>query len=64
MKIRYVWWAQRRGYVRNTLKDAKCDLWPGIATGVDNVLTTRAYYRSTYVFVTRRSDQALRPDTG
>lgn len=56
MKIRYVWWAQRRGFVRNTLKDAKCDLWPGIADGVDNVATTRPYYRSTYVFVTRSSD--------
>lgn len=56
MKIRYVWWAQRRGFVRNTLKDARCDLWPGIATGVENVVTTRPYYRSTYVFVTRRSD--------
>jgi mxaJ protein len=57
MKIRYVWWAQRRGFVRNTLKDAKCDLWPGIADGVENVTTTRPYYRSTYVFVTRRRDE-------
>jgi mxaJ protein len=55
MKVRYVWWAQRRGYMRNTLRDARCDLWPGIAAGVDTVLTTRPYYRSTYVFVTRRS---------
>ncbi len=55
MRIRYVWWAQRRGYMRNTLTDARCDLWPGIAAGVNNVLTTRPYYRSTYVFVTRRS---------
>ena len=57
MKVRYVWWAQRRGFVRNTLKDAKCDLWPGIAAGVDNVQTTRPYYRSTYVFVTRTSSR-------
>ncbi len=55
MKVRYVWWAQRRGYMRNTLRDARCDLWPGIAAAVDNVLTTRPYYRSTYVFVTRQS---------
>ncbi len=52
-QISYVWWAQRRGYVRNTLNEAKCDIWPGVATGVDNVATTRPYYRSTYVFVTR-----------
>jgi len=55
MQLRYVWWAQRRGYMRNTLRDARCDLWPGIAAGVDNVLTTHPYYRSTYVFVSRRS---------
>jgi mxaJ protein len=55
-KLAYVWWAQRRGYVRSTLNEAKCDLWPGIAAGVDNVATTRPYYRSTYVFVTRMSE--------
>jgi mxaJ protein len=53
--VRYVWWAQRRGYVRNTLSEAKCDLWPGVARGVERVATTRPYYRSTYVFVTRAS---------
>ncbi len=51
--ISYVWWAQRRGYVRNTLGEAKCDIWPGVASGVDTVTTTKPYYRSTYVFVTR-----------
>jgi mxaJ protein len=52
-KLNYVWWAQRRGYVRNTLKDRRCDLWPGVASGVEMLGTTRPYYRSTYVFVTR-----------
>lgn len=55
-KLSYVWWAQRRGYVRSTLKEAKCDLWPGVAAGVDNVAGTQPYYRSTYVFVTRASE--------
>jgi mxaJ protein len=52
-QVSYVWWAQHRGYVRSTLGEAKCDLWPGVATGVDRMATTRPYYRSTYVFVTR-----------
>ena len=56
--IAYVWWAQRRGYIRNTLGSDMCDLWPGVAKGVDMVLTTAPYYRSTYVFVTR-ADQPL-----
>jgi mxaJ protein len=51
--VSYTWWAQRRGYVRNTLKADRCDLWPGVASGVDRLATTRAYYRSSYVFVTR-----------
>ena len=51
--ITYVWWAQRRGYARNTLGSDACDLWPGVAKGVDRVNTTVPYYRSTYVFVTR-----------
>jgi mxaJ protein len=54
--VNYVWWAQRRGYVRNTLNEAKCDIWPGVASGVDMVATTRPYYRSTYVFVSRAKD--------
>jgi mxaJ protein len=52
-KISYVWWAQRRGFARNTLNEGKCDVWPGVASGVDKMATTRPYYRSTYVFVTR-----------
>jgi len=51
--VSYVWWAQRRGYVRNTLNDSKCDVWPGMASGVNLAATTHPYYRSTYVFVTR-----------
>lgn len=53
-EVVYEWWAQRRGFVRNTLNAGKCDLIPGIATGVDSVATTEPYYRSTYVFVFRR----------
>jgi len=52
-RIEYVWWAQRRGFVRNTLGASKCDLWPGVATGIERIASTHPYYRSTYVFVTR-----------
>ena len=53
-KLRYVWWAQRRGYIRNTIGEGKCDLWPGVAAGVEMLVTTRPYYRSSYMFVTRQ----------
>jgi mxaJ protein len=55
-RLDYVWWAQRRGYVRNTLNERKCDFWPGIGSNVEMVATTRPYYRSTYMFVSRESD--------
>jgi mxaJ protein len=57
--VRYTWWPQRRGFIRNTLAAGKCDLVMGIPYGAERVLTTRPYYRSTYVFVYRR-DHHLR----
>jgi mxaJ protein len=56
LPVSYVWWAQRRGYVRNTLNEEKCDIWPGVAAGVEKLATTRPYYRSTYMFVTKAHD--------
>ena len=54
-KLDYVWWAQRRGYVRNTLNERACDFWPGVGSNVEMLATSRPYYRSTYMFVTRES---------
>jgi mxaJ protein len=50
----YTWWAQRRGFLRNTLNAGQCDVVIGYPSHADAVLTTKPYYRSTYVFVTRR----------
>lgn len=52
-KVTYVWWAQRRGFVRRTLYSDLCDLWPGVAAQQELLLPTQPYYRSAYVFVTR-----------
>ena len=52
--VEYTWWAQRRGFVRNTLKANTCDLVVGTVAGMEMLATTRPYYRSTYVFVSRR----------
>ncbi len=49
--VRYTWHPQRRGFIRETLKAGLCDLVIGVPTGYDLVLTTKPYYRSTYVFV-------------
>jgi mxaJ protein len=53
-RLEYDWWAQRRGFVRNTLAAGGCDVLLGIPASFDRALRTRPYYRSTYVFVTRR----------
>jgi mxaJ protein len=52
-RLEFVWWAQRRGFVRNTLGANACDLWMEVPARFDPVLATRPYFRSTYVFVTR-----------
>jgi quinoprotein dehydrogenase-associated probable ABC transporter substrate-binding protein len=53
-RLETTFWAERRGHIRMTLKAHRCDVILGIPAGSEMVLTTRPYYRSTYVFVTRR----------
>lgn len=52
--LEYTWWAQRRGYVRNTLNAGACDVFIGVPASFGLAETTRPYYRSTYVFVAKR----------
>lgn len=51
--VEYVWRPQRRGFVRNTLKQGTCDVVMGVPAGYDMLWPTSSYYQSTYVFVTR-----------
>lgn len=53
LPVRYVWWPQRRGFARNTLNAGSCDLIAGVPAGYEMAATTRPYYTSSYVFVTR-----------
>lgn len=54
-RLEYAWWPQRRGFVRNTLRAGLCDVIIGVPSSFELAATTRPYYRSTYVFVTRRN---------
>jgi len=54
VKVEYTWWAQRRGFVRNTLKAGLCDVVIGMPSSMELALTTAPYYRSTYAFVFRK----------
>lgn len=51
--VTYTWHAQRRGFIRETLKAKECDVVMGLPKGLDLADTTQPYYRSGYVFVTR-----------
>jgi mxaJ protein len=53
-EIRYTWRAQRRGFFRETLRNGECDLILGVPAGFERALTTAPYYRSSYVFVSRK----------
>jgi quinoprotein dehydrogenase-associated probable ABC transporter substrate-binding protein len=52
---RYIWWGQRRGFIRNTmnatLEEARCEVVIAVPKEYDLVRTTKPYFRSTYVFV-------------
>ena len=52
--IQFVWWPQRAEFVEKRLKAQTCDLVMGITSSFDLMVPTRPYYRSTYVFVSRR----------
>jgi mxaJ protein len=51
--VHYRWWAQRRGFIRNTVGAQLCDLIPGTIAGIPMLRTTAPYYRSSYVFISR-----------
>ena len=53
-KVEYTWWAQRRGFIRNTLKAGRCDVVIGVPSNYDQALTTQPYYRSSYALVYRK----------
>jgi len=53
-RVTYTWWAQRRGFVRNTLKlDSATSSW-ACRPASGSWRSPQPYYRSSYVFVSRR----------
>lgn len=53
-KLEYTWWSQHKSFASHSLDAGACDLVIGVPTSLPGVLATRPYYRSTYVFVSRR----------
>lgn len=52
-KIEYVFWTDPRYYIRDFLEKGLCDLTLGVDKGDPRVLTTKPYYRSGYVFISK-----------
>jgi mxaJ protein len=52
----FVWTRSRRGFLREQFNRNRCDLLMGVPQGMKGVATTEPYYRSSYVFVTRRRE--------
>ena len=55
-KVEYVTWTDPRYYIRDTLDKGLCDVVLGVDKGDPRVLTTQPYYRSGYVFISRKTD--------
>jgi quinoprotein dehydrogenase-associated probable ABC transporter substrate-binding protein len=54
MQVSYFWFPQREAFFKKTLNSGVCDVVMGVPAGFDEADTTRPYYRSSYVFISRR----------
>jgi mxaJ protein len=53
-KIEYAWWPVRRGFFSRALNGRYCDVAIEAPSGLDMAGVTKPYFRSGYVFVTRK----------
>ncbi|MCB1922963.1 MAG: substrate-binding domain-containing protein [Gammaproteobacteria bacterium] len=54
--LRYRWWPQTMGFIRNTLRTRLCDLVMGVTSVNELVQNSNPYYRSVYALVQRNDD--------
>ncbi|MBS1815923.1 MAG: quinoprotein dehydrogenase-associated putative ABC transporter substrate-binding protein [Acidobacteria bacterium] len=52
----FVWARARRGFLRERFNKGECDVLMGVPEGMRRLRETKPYYRSSYVFVTRRQE--------
>jgi mxaJ protein len=53
-KVEYAWWPVRRGFFARALNGRYCDVAIEAPSGMDIAGVTKPYFRSGYVFVTRK----------
>src|SRR6185437_9058364 len=54
MQLSYFWYPQRQNFFKKTLNAGQCDVVMGVPLGIADASTTAPYYRSSYVFISRR----------
>lgn len=57
LPLEYTWFPQSIGFVRNTLRERRCDLIMGVVAADELVQNTNPYYRSAYGMVVREADR-------
>lgn len=55
-KVEFVYWTDPRYFIRDFLDKKLCDVVIGVDTGDPRMATTKPYYRSGYVFISREAD--------
>jgi mxaJ protein len=53
-KVEYAWWPVRRGFFSRALSGRYCDVAIQAPSGLDMAAVTKPFFRSGYVFVTRK----------
>lgn len=54
--LKYTWYPNSIGFLRNTLRVRRCDVVMGTVSGAELLQSTNPYYRSAYVMVSRKAD--------
>jgi mxaJ protein len=54
-QVEYFWFRQGSKFFQSTLDRGVCDVVMGVPAGLNEAATTTPYYRSSYVFITRRA---------
>ena len=63
LPVRYTWYPQATGFIRNTLQARRCDIVMGYAQGHELVLNTNHYFTSVYVLIVPADSDLAGVDT-
>ncbi len=56
VKVKYTWFPQSVGFIRQTLDKKKCDIIIGYVSAHELVLNSNPYYKTSYVLIHRKGD--------